>query len=74
MVRAEQLTAPRAGPRRRIARGDPHLDPTVRYIDLRRARTEPSDRADEDPTRTREYRPSSLDRSRALVESIRSES
>lgn len=56
LVRSEQLTAPRAA-RRRIAREDPHLDPTVRYIDLRRARTEPSDHTtDEDRTSTREYR------------------
>ncbi len=56
LVRSEQLTAPRAA-RRRIAREDPHLDPTVRYIDLRRARTEPSDHTtDEDRASTREYR------------------
>jgi hypothetical protein len=56
LVRSEQLTAPRAA-RRRIAREDPHLDPTVRYIDLRRARTEPSDHtADEDRVNAREYR------------------
>jgi hypothetical protein len=55
LVRSEQFTAPRAA-RRRIAREDPHLDPTVHYIDLRRARTEPSDHADEDRTSTREYR------------------
>ena len=43
--------------RRRIARDDPDLDPTVRYIDLRRARTEPSDHTDDEPrTSTREYR------------------
>ncbi|SEB46578.1 hypothetical protein SAMN04489727_1971 [Amycolatopsis tolypomycina] len=56
LVRSEQLTAPRAA-RRRIAREDPHLDPTVRYIDLRRARTEPPDHtAEESRTSTREYR------------------
>jgi hypothetical protein len=56
LVRSEQLTAPRAA-RRRIAREDPHLDSTVRYIDLRRARTEPADHtADESQASTREYR------------------
>jgi hypothetical protein len=57
LVRSEQLTAPRAA-RRRIAREDPHLDPTVRYIDLRRARTEPVERSDitEPRSATREYR------------------
>ncbi|MEV6712709.1 hypothetical protein AB0M48_11775 [Lentzea sp. NPDC051208] len=56
LVRSEQVTAPRAA-RRRIERLDPVLDPTVRYIDLRRARTEPSDRPDEDfGNGTREYR------------------
>jgi hypothetical protein len=56
LVRSEQMTAPRAA-RRRIERLDPVLDPTVRYIDLRRARTEPSDRTDDDFGKgTREYR------------------
>jgi hypothetical protein len=55
LVRSEQLVAPRAA-QRRIAREDPDLDPTVRYIDLRRARTEPADRTDKDRTSTREYR------------------
>ncbi|ANZ42564.1 hypothetical protein BBK82_07690 [Lentzea guizhouensis] len=56
LVRSEQMTAPRAA-QRRIERLDPVLDPTVRYIDLRRARTEPSDRPDEDfGNGTREYR------------------
>jgi hypothetical protein len=54
LVRSEPFTAPRAA-RRRIARTDPHLDPTVRYIDLRRTRAEP-DRSDEQRTGTREYR------------------
>lgn len=55
LVRSEPLTAPRPA-RRRMARLDPLLDPTVRYIDLRRARTEPPDHAPERPTGTREYR------------------
>ncbi|WP_424187647.1 hypothetical protein ACOBQX_07575 [Actinokineospora sp. G85] len=56
LVRSEQMTAPRAA-RRRIERLDPVLDPTVRYIDLRRARIEPSDRPDDDVGKgTREYR------------------
>lgn len=56
LVHSEQLSAPRAA-RRRIAREGPHLDASVRYIDLRRARTEPSDHAtDEDRASTREYR------------------
>jgi hypothetical protein len=56
LVHSEQLSAPRAA-RRRIAREDPHLDASVRYIDLRRARTEPSDHAtDDDRASTREYR------------------
>ncbi|WNV90197.1 hypothetical protein [Umezawaea sp. Da 62-37] len=56
LVRSEPMTAPRAA-RRRIERLDPMLDPTVRYIDLRRARTEPSDRPDDDVGKgTREYR------------------
>jgi hypothetical protein len=54
LVRSEQLTAPRAA-RRRIARQDPTLDPAVRYIDLRRARTEPADRTD-DTAPGRRYR------------------
>jgi hypothetical protein len=54
LVRSEQLTVPRAA-RRRIARQDPTLDPAVRYIDLRRARTEPADRTD-DTTPGRRYR------------------
>ena len=58
LVRSEPLTAPRAA-RRRIARDDPHLEPTVRYIDLRRARTELPDHGaitDEPRTSGREYR------------------
>lgn len=56
LVRSEPMTAPRAA-RRRIERLDPVLDPTVRYIDLRRARTEPSDHHDNDGGKgTREYR------------------
>lgn len=56
LVRSEQMTAPRSA-RRRIERLDPVLDPTVRHIDLRRARTEPSDRSDDDFGKgTREYR------------------
>ncbi|ONI71127.1 hypothetical protein ALI144C_52335 [Actinosynnema sp. ALI-1.44] len=56
LVRSEPMTAPRAA-RRRIERLDPALDPTVCYIDLRRARTEPSDRPDDDFGKgTREYR------------------
>lgn len=55
LVRSEPMTAPRAA-RRRIERLDPVLDPTVRYIDLRRARTEPTDRPDGVGTSTREYR------------------
>ncbi|CRK57621.1 hypothetical protein [Alloactinosynnema sp. L-07] len=55
LVRSEHLTAPRAV-RRRIERDDPHLDPTVRYIDLRRARTEPADHTDDPRTTGREYR------------------
>jgi hypothetical protein len=55
LVSSEPVTAPRAA-RRRIERLDPVLDPTVRYIDLRHARTEPSDRPDDDGKGTREYR------------------
>lgn len=55
LARSERLIAPRPA-RRRIARDDPNLDPTVRYIDLRRARTEPSEHPDEQHTTTREYR------------------
>ena len=56
LTRSEQMTAPRAA-RRRIERLDPVLDPTVRYIDLRRARTEPSDRPDDGiGNSAREYR------------------
>ncbi len=56
LVRSERLVAQRPA-RRRIARADPTLDPTVRYIDLRRARTEPTDRADdENRASSREYR------------------
>jgi hypothetical protein len=56
LTRSEPMTAPRAA-RRRIERLDPVLDPTVRYIDLRHARTEPSDSADADSGKgTREYR------------------
>jgi hypothetical protein len=47
LVRSERLVAQRPA-RRRIARTDPTLDPTVRYIDLRRARTEPADRTDDE--------------------------
>lgn len=46
LVRSEPLTAPRPA-RRRIERLDPALDPSVRYLDLRRARTEPSDHPDD---------------------------
>lgn len=42
--------------RRRIARTDPTLDAAVRYIDLRRARTEPSDNAEDNQSGTRAYR------------------
>lgn len=56
LSRSESMTAPRAA-RRRIERLDPVLDPTVRYIDLRRARTVPSDRPDDEVgTGAREYR------------------
>lgn len=56
LVRSERLVAPRPA-RRRIARADPHLDPTVRYIALRHARAEPSERTDaEQRTSSREYR------------------
>jgi hypothetical protein len=56
LVRSDQLVAPRAA-QRRITRENPDLDPTVRYIDLRRARTEPSDHTtDEDRASAREYR------------------
>lgn len=56
LVRSEPMTAPRAA-RRRIERLDPVLDPTVRYIDLRRARTEPSDQPDDESGKgAREYR------------------
>lgn len=54
IVRSEDLTAPRAA-RRRMSRETPDVDPGVRYIDLRRARTEPSDRS-ETTASTREYR------------------
>jgi hypothetical protein len=54
IARSEDLTAPRAA-RRRMARDTPDADPGVRYIDLRRARTEPSDRS-ETTASTREYR------------------
>jgi hypothetical protein len=54
LVRSEQLTAPRPA-RRRITRTDPHLDPTVRYIDLRRARVEPTDHGDNQPATARAY-------------------
>lgn len=56
LTRSERVTAPRPA-RRRIERLDRTLDPTVRYIDLRRARTEPSERPDDDTAnRTRNYR------------------
>ncbi|MEU6156108.1 hypothetical protein ABZ816_39645 [Actinosynnema sp. NPDC047251] len=56
LVRSEPMIAPRAA-RRRIARLDLVLDPTVRYIGLGRARTEPSGRPDDDFGKgTREYR------------------
>ncbi|HYS38753.1 MAG TPA: hypothetical protein VEO01_24290 [Pseudonocardiaceae bacterium] len=55
IVRSEPVSAPRAA-RRRIARTDPALDAAVRYIDLRRARTEPSDNPEENQPRTRAYR------------------
>jgi hypothetical protein len=63
LVRSEPVTAPRPA-RRRIERLDPGLDPTVRYIDLRRARTESSERpgdstddsTDDSGSGTRDYR------------------
>jgi hypothetical protein len=55
LTRSEHLTAPRPA-RRRIARTDPNLDPTVRYIDLRRARTEPTDHTTDQHTSGRHYR------------------
>jgi hypothetical protein len=55
IVRSEPVTAPRAA-RRRIAHTDPTLDAAVRYIDLRRARTEPSDNPEENQPGTRAYR------------------
>jgi hypothetical protein len=56
LVRSERLVAQRPA-RRRIARADPKLDPTVRYIDLRRARTESAGRTDEENrSGSREYR------------------
>lgn len=56
LVRSQQFTAPRAS-RRRITRDDPHLDPTVRYFDLRRARTETREDADDElRDSTRQYR------------------
>jgi hypothetical protein len=55
LVRCEPMTAPRAAGRR-IERLDPILDPTVRFIDLRRARTEPADHPGDDSGKgTREY-------------------
>ncbi|MFD8497297.1 hypothetical protein [Amycolatopsis sp. NPDC059657] len=56
LARSERMNAPRPA-RRRIERLDRNLDPSVRYIDLRRARTEPSERSGDDSTgRTRNYR------------------
>jgi hypothetical protein len=56
LTRSEIHTAPRPA-RRRIARDDPKLDPTVRYIDLRRSSTEPGDTDTTEPhSATREYR------------------
>jgi hypothetical protein len=55
IVRSETMMAPRAA-RHRIARADPTLDAAVRYIDLRRARTEPSDNPEENRPGTRAYR------------------
>jgi hypothetical protein len=56
LVRSEPLAAPRPA-RRRIARIEPTLNPTVRYIDLRRARTEPAEHTDNEPrTGGRTYR------------------
>lgn len=47
IVRSEPLAPPRAT-RRRIARDQADLNPGVRYIDLRRARTAPADTAADD--------------------------
>lgn len=55
LVRSDPVAAPRAA-RRRIERLDPVLDPTVRFIDLRRARTVSSDHPDESRKGTRDYR------------------
>ncbi|MFC3450799.1 hypothetical protein [Amycolatopsis speibonae] len=56
LVQSERASAPRAA-RRRIERYDPALDTAVRLVDLRRARTAPTDHSDDSSTKnTREYR------------------